>query len=342
MTASGTSNASCWWSSAPRSQDSLEHRQDVSDQAGLILGEYHDTVDVIHRTSSSRQGVETPYRPTASTPDVGGASRRLAARVGTVAAVAADLGYDHVLERLTGIVGRCAAAGDRVGYFAAMYLAVTDTVRARAEAGGFQDAARMERFVGGFDDRYLRAHDAWRAGSGCPVSWRAAFEATRRWRPVILQHLLLGMNAHINLDLGVTASTLGEGGSLAAVREDFDAINDVLAELVEGCQQALDEVSPWLDFADRIGGAGDETMIRFSLVMARDQAWSTATRLAALSGPRRDAEIAAVDRATAGVAHLVEHPGVPASALLMFVRARERAAPRDVMALLAAVRPAPR
>lgn len=251
----------------------------------------------------------------------------------------AEASYDRVLERLTGIVERCAAAGDRAGYFAAMYLAVTETVRGRAEAGGFGDAARMERFVTSFADRYVRAFDASRAGDSCPVSWLAAFEATRRWRPVILQHLLLGMNAHINLDLGVTASALGDGGSLEAVRLDFDAINDVLTELVDGCQQALGEVSPWLGLADRIGGGGDETIIRFSLIVARRQAWSTATRLAAMSERRREAEIAAVDRATAGVAHVVEHPGLAASALLLLVRARERAAPGDVMALLAAVRP---
>ena len=35
-----------------------------------------------------------------------------------------------------------------------------------------------------------------------------------RWRPIVLQHLLLGINAHINLDLGVTASEFGEHGSL--------------------------------------------------------------------------------------------------------------------------------
>jgi hypothetical protein len=249
--------------------------------------------------------------------------------------------YDDTIALLTAIVERCARAGDRVGYFAAMYLAVTHTVRARAAAGGFADAARMQRFVTSFAGRYVDAHDAWRSGAPCPSSWRAAFEAAGRWRPVILQHLLLGMNAHINLDLGVTASTLGDGASLATMRTDFDAINDVLAELVDGCQQALDQVSPWLDLADRIGGAGDETLINFSLVVARRQAWSVATRLAGLSGPARDAEISAVDRATAGVAHVVEHPGLAASALLVVVRIRERAAPRDVMAHLAAVRPRP-
>ena len=218
--------------------------------------------------------------------------------LGTVRTVPSAAGYDDTIERLTAIVNDARRDGHRVGYFAAMYLAVTHTVRARGAAGRFEDAARMERFVTVFAGRYLDALDAWRAGRPCPLSWRTAFEAAGG-RPVIVQHLLLGMNAHINLDLGVTASAFASGGSMEAVRTDFDAINDVLAELVDGCQQALDEVSPWLDLIDRIGGPGDETIIHFSLVVARRQAWSVATRLAGMSGPARDAEIAAVDRATA-------------------------------------------
>ncbi|MFT3855084.1 MAG: DUF5995 family protein [Ilumatobacteraceae bacterium] len=247
--------------------------------------------------------------------------------------------YDETIDALTTIVDRCSADGDRAGYFAAMYLAVTRTVRRRASEGRFQDAARMERFVTGFATRYLDAEAAWRGGRPCTESWQAAFDASRRWRPIILQHLLLGMNAHINLDLGIAAADLAPGTGIEAVRADFDAVNGVLAELVDGCQGALGQVSPWFGLVDRIGGRKDEALIRFSLVVARRQAWSAALRLAALSGAARDAEIAAIDHATAGVAHVVAHPGAWASTLLTVVRLRERAAPAKVIALLAAVQP---
>lgn len=212
-------------------------------------------------------------------------------------------------------------------------------MHARADVGRFADAARMERFVAGFAARYLDAHGAWRRGSAPTEVWRVAFETSRRWRPVALQHLLLGMNAHINLDLGVAAAELGDG-SLSAVRADFDAINDVLAELVDACQGVLGDVSPWLELVDRIGGSGDETLIRFSLRAARRQAWAVAGRLAALSGPARASAIAECDQSAAAVGRRVAHPGVWASAILLLVRMRERARPADVIALLAAVRPA--
>lgn len=243
------------------------------------------------------------------------------------------------VDALDDAVATSARTGDRAGYFAAMYLAVTRTVQRRVAAGSFADGPRMERFVASFAARYLDAFAAWRADAAMSQAWRVAFEATTKVRPIILQHLLLGMNAHINLDLGVTASELADEASLDAVRVDFDAVNDVLAELVDGTQGALGEVSPWMHLVDRIGGGGDETLIRFSLVAARRQAWNVAVRLAPLTGAERARAVADVDASAAAVGRRVRHPGVPASALLWLVRIRERAKPADVMRILAAVRP---
>jgi len=242
--------------------------------------------------------------------------------------------YDDTIDALEAIVARCSADRDRIGYFAAMYLAVTRTVRQRAAEGRFADEARMERFVTGFAARYLDALEAWQLGAPCTESWQVAFGATRRWRPIVLQHLLLGMNAHINLDLGVAAAEVADGAAIDAVRADFDAVNDVLRDLVDGAQGALGQVSPWLGLVDRIGGSGDETLIRFSLVAARRQAWSVATRLSAQSANERQAATDAVDASAARIGRAVEHPGVLASTLLLVVRARERADPAEVMRLL--------
>jgi hypothetical protein len=87
-------------------------------------------------------------------------------------------------------------------------------------------------------------------------------------------------------------------------------------------------------------GAGDETLIRFSLRAARRQAWAVAGRLGPLVGQARAAAIVDCDRTAAAVGRRAAHPGIWASAILLLVRGRERARPADVIALLAAVRPA--
>ena len=82
-------------------------------------------------------------------------------------------------------------------------------------------------------------------------------------------------------------------------------------------------------------------MIRFSLVRARQQAWSTAVRLAGLAGRgATTGDRRRRHRGGAGIAHLVAHPGPAGSAVLLLVRSRERAAPATVMDVLANVKPA--
>jgi hypothetical protein len=247
--------------------------------------------------------------------------------------------YDAIEAAMTAIVERCRADEDRAGYFAAMYLAVTRTVRARAQQGHFADTSRMEHFVSRFARRYLDAEAACRAGQPTTKSWAFAFDTSRRRSPVILQHLLLGMNAHINLDLGVVAAGVAEGGALDAVQADFDAVNDVLGELIGGCEKAVGDVSPWIALCDRIGGRTEQALIKFSLVVARRQAWASAVRLAPLQGEALVRATAELDEATAGVGWVVMHPGRWARILLAIVRLRERAKPSAVIDRLRAVQP---
>ena len=115
---------------------------------------------------------------------------------------------DEVLVRLNGILDDALRQGARIGYFAALYERVTTNIRRALIAGNvFQDNARMERLDVIFANRFMAAWDAHTSGRRPSRSWQAAF--LRCWtRPGDLQHLLLGMNAHINLDLGIAAATV--------------------------------------------------------------------------------------------------------------------------------------
>ena len=93
---------------------------------------------------------------------------------------------------------------DRRGWFSALYRQTTRAVRDRTAAGAFDDPERMGRFVERFAARYLEPLRAHHDGRPVPRCWRTAFEAGGDH--LILQHLLLGMNAHVNLDLAVVAA----------------------------------------------------------------------------------------------------------------------------------------
>ena len=235
-----------------------------------------------------------------------------------------DTTFDACLAAFDAVSERSRRAPDRVGLFATMYRGVTTEVRRRCADGGFADPTRMERFVGEFAGRYFDAHDAWREGRPATRSWVTAFDAAKRWRPVVFQHLLLGINAHINLDLGIVVAELaGRPEDLPALRPDFEAVNDVLGEMVDRSQAAVDSLSPWFGLADRLGARNDEALIRFSLRRARAQAWAVAERLTALPPEERPAEIDRIDREVDELARRILHPGASLSTGLLVVRLRE-------------------
>ncbi len=229
---------------------------------------------------------------------------------------------DDVLVALDRIVERAKQEGDRTGYFAALYHAVTVRVKEGIERGFFDDGPLMESLDAAFAVRYLDALEAWRRGGRLTRSWEVTFEAATRRRPIVLQHLLVAINAHINLDLGIAAARVSPGQALASLRRDFDRINEILASMVLEVRRNLGSVSPWIGFLDRVGGARGDVLINFSVRVARREAWRFAERLAPIPPDRQATLIRNRDLEVAELAGRVLHPGALSSGLLV-IRLRE-------------------
>lgn len=245
---------------------------------------------------------------------------------------------DEVILRLTEILQTCSNEKSRLGYFPALYRRVTEHVKAGIAAGRFEDGPRMERLDVEFANRYLAVWDAWREGRSVTACWRVAFEAGGRWRPVILQHLLAGMNAHINLDLAVAAAVTCPGPEIENLKTDFDRINELLAELVDPIERELAEVSPWIGLVETFGGHAEGTIVNFDIRAARSLAWEHALRLAALQESHQDIALAlaisAMSSVVAGIGQLILHPKPLLQAGLLLVRVREG---RDVSKVMRAL-----
>ena len=118
---------------------------------------------------------------------------------------------DEVIEHLDDVIALARSEKSRLGYFAVHYRNVTIKVKEGILAGSFEDGARMERLDVAFANRYLDALKRYRQGEEPSKCWHTSFRAAENWHPIILQHLLLGINAHINLDLGVAAAQTSPG-----------------------------------------------------------------------------------------------------------------------------------
>ncbi|HEU4538456.1 MAG TPA: DUF5995 family protein, partial [Polyangiaceae bacterium] len=160
---------------------------------------------------------------------------------------------DEVVTILDGIIAECREQADPLGYFPALYRAVTLRVRAGTASGAFQDGPRMAAFDVAFANRYFAAYDAFRAGGTPSKCWQVAFTTTRSGRLIILQDLVVGINAHINFDLGVAAADMF-GPQLAGFHADFNHINDILAVLTPQVEATVTRFSPLLHVLATIGG----------------------------------------------------------------------------------------
>jgi len=230
---------------------------------------------------------------------------------------------EEVIAALDRIIDTAAAERSRIGFFAALYRQVTLRVRQGIADGLFDDGPRMDRFDAIFANRYLDALAAWQTNELTSKSWKLAFEASRRKDLLILQHLLLGINAHINLDLGIAAATVCPGDELPALRPDFDRIMQILSVLTDQVKGVLDQFSPMIKLLDRIGGAADDEVVNFSITAARDDAWRHAEALAVLSTDQQRAMISIIDTKARLLARLVAEPGRVLTAMLDAVHLAE-------------------
>ena len=96
--------------------------------------------------------------------------------------------------------------------------------------GYFEDAERMEKLDVIFANRYLNAYSTFTKGS-ISNCWQTAFDAAKNDKLTVFQHLLLGINAHINLDLGIAAAHTCNRSTIDAMQEDFTKINILIASL---------------------------------------------------------------------------------------------------------------
>lgn len=210
------------------------------------------------------------------------------------------------------------SAPDASGYFPAMYAVVTDRIAAAIDDGRFGNGARMDRFATTFARLYTAA---WRERGPTPRCWGACWSVAGDADLLIVQQLLLGINAHVNHDLPIAVSEVAGDGDIDAVRQDFDAVNDILAEAYVDVLRRLDGATRW---TNRVAAAGGGRLFNFSLRAARDQAWTSAVWLHALPDETsRQAYLLELDRLVSVLAYLVTEPPAVVRPLLWAARRLE-------------------
>lgn len=242
---------------------------------------------------------------------------------------------DEVIDELDGIIDQSVSDNNSLAFFAIVYRDTTARIKSEINAGSFEDNARMHEMDVLFANFYIKAYHDFHAGKQVSRCWKVSFDAARD--PLaIVQHIMLGMNAHINLDLAIAAALTMNDEPIDELANDFHKVNEILSGLTNEIQEQLSRVSPLMFLLDWIGQRSDEKVIDFSIKVAREQSWIIAQELWERKGADREARLQEVDKSIERIANRIRKPR---TGLLRFViKVIRRFEKKDVAAMMHGMR----
>jgi hypothetical protein len=223
------------------------------------------------------------------------------------------------------------ARRDRRSVFATAYLAISLEMRSRLQAGFFLDNDWVARYLVAFANLYRQAWVGYAGGLGQPVpkAWRISFETSASGRGLVMQDLLLGLNAHINYDLPLALLSVGIDPDRAARLADHTAVNLALRDATDPLQLSIARYyAPLLRLLDEAARRLDEEVSNFSIEKARQASWLAAVSLVnAQDEAERQGLRASLDDRTAVLARLMLHPRLAFPGLWTLLRLAENLRP---------------
>jgi len=178
-----------------------------------------------------------------------------------------------------------AARCEHDAVFSLAYLRTTEEFKRAVETPGFfEDVRYLNHEDAVFAELYFDARTDWDGGrrSAVPGAWALVFDAADRKAVSGMGNLLLGMNAHVQLDLPKTLAAIGlvkpGGGSRKA---DHDKVNVFLNRIAQPIiTEIAQRFDPTVSYANLPGPFDEYTFFQL-LVAWRETAWRNAERLVA-------------------------------------------------------------
>ena len=229
----------------------------------------------------------------------------------------------EVISKLDDIIELSIQQNSRLGYFATLYRRMTADIQQGILNNSFEDGKRMELLDVRFANRYFVAWEAYTNKQPCSDAWCAAFDACKNSSLIVLQHLILGINTHINMDLCIATAESCPGDKIYALKNDFNKINDLIAEQAQLVQNTLTKIWFPLRFLNKISEGREKAVLNFSIGTARNASWASAVALAHAEGSIKNGLVAQIENVVIDISKRVINPGIWVGFILKPVRMME-------------------
>lgn len=217
-----------------------------------------------------------------------------------------------VIDRMQALIEQWEQVSDRRAEFLTCYRLMTSSMFGAIDAGEFHDPVWVTGLLHHFAEYYFVALDDYEHRSaGIPAVWQFAFDTAKQDDVMILQNLLLGINAHINYDLVLALVDMlePEWEGLTPERrqlryEDHHHVNAIIGRTVDSVQdQVVERALPIMEFVDDLLGPVDEWIASRTIGHWREAVWNAAVQMLESSDAeerqmlRREVESEALRRA---------------------------------------------
>lgn len=230
---------------------------------------------------------------------------------------------NDVVKKLDEIILAAEANQSAIGYFAALYRRMTLAVADGIKQNKFENGPRMEKLDIVFAQRYFEALALYQIGKAPTKSWKLAFDTAKSDQITVIQHLLLGINAHINLDLAIAASEISTKADILSLEKDFNQINTIISGLIDDTKLRMSKI--WLPFKifTSLLDTESDGIVNFSIKVARGFSWENAKNLTNSKPENNDQLIDNVDNTVSILANKITNPSNFIKSILWIMRLGE-------------------
>lgn len=185
----------------------------------------------------------------------------------------------EVKERIGEILDYFRQRESPLGYFAALYTKVAAAIESGVEKKEFDDNERLAKLDVNFVNYYIHAMNCAVAAEPAPAHWQLAIDAAKKPEALVLEHLFLAMNAHINYDLSNAVNDSVEPEEMIGFKPDFMRVNQILFSLLDNVQEDVARFVQPLQWYLRFGQKFDDHVISFIMKQMRTDAFGFACML---------------------------------------------------------------
>lgn len=223
--------------------------------------------------------------------------------------------------RIQEILEHCRKEQSTLGYFAALYTKVAVGIEEAIEKKEFDNNERLARMDVNFVNYYIHAMNCAFSGEPAPAHWQLAIDFSKNPETLVLGHLFLAMNAHINYDLSNAVNDSVKPEETISFKKDFLRVNNILFSLLDSVQNDVADFVWPLKIYLLFGRKTDDRLISYGMKLLRNDAFSYSCILALCDEKFRNLENAERMKEVVDLGKkLVTHQKAWIKAVFRFVR----------------------